>query len=97
MNNEICSELSPEKENLDFLKSLIRSEGMDYGTVTLFIRPCYSKRRELAEASDTEEFNKIRSQIKLSDYEFYYTSRSQKDFTKRRIYNNIVGDIHLKK
>jgi len=91
--NEFCSELTPDKENVDFLKSYIRCEDKGYGTVTLFIRPCKSKRLELSGASQSEDFETVRSQIKLSDYEFYYTSRSQADFTDEDLYMSIVGDI----
>lgn len=92
-NNEFCAELTPDKENSDFLRSFIRCVDKGYGTVTLFIRPCKSKRLELAEASTSGRFEAIRSQIKLSDYEFYYTSRSQADFTDETVYKTIVGDI----
>lgn len=78
---------------MDFLKSYIRCEDQGYGTITLFIRPCRSKRLELARASQEGKFETVRSQIKLSDYEFYYTSRSQADFTNNDIYKKIVGDI----
>lgn len=92
-NNEFCAELTPDKENVDFLRSFIRCVDKGYGTVTLFIRPCKSKRLELAEASHSGRFKTIRSQIKLSDYEFNYTSRSQADFTDETVYKSIVGDI----
>ena len=91
--SEFCSELTPAEENTDFLKSYIRCSDKGYGTVTLFIRPCKSKRSELAEASQNGRFEAVRSQIKLSDYEFYYTSRSQADFTDENLYRSIVGDI----
>lgn len=93
MHNEFCTELTPDKENVDFLKSYIRCADKEYGTVSLFIRPCRAKRLELAEASQNGTFESVRSQIKLSDYEFYYTSRSQADFTDENIYKSIVGDI----
>jgi len=92
-NNEFCAEMAPEKENYDFLRSYIRCAGEGYGTVTLFIRPCKSKRLELSEASNSDRFEVIRSQIRLSDYEFFYTSRSQADFTNEVVYKSIVGDI----
>lgn len=92
-NNEFCAELTPDKENGDFLRSYIRCADKGYGTVTLFIRPCKSKRLELAEASHSGKFETIRSQIKLSDYEFNYTSRSQADFTDETVYKSIVGDL----
>ena len=90
---EICAEMVPDKENAEFLKSYIRCEGFDYGVVTLFIRPNKGIRKALYKASGTEEFDKIRSSIKLTDYEFFYTSRSQTDFTDPEIYKQIVGDI----
>lgn len=92
-HNEFCAELTPDKENADFLRSYIRCEDKGYGTVSLFIRPCKSKRLELVEASQSGRFETVRSQIKLSDYEFYYTSRSQADFTNENLYKSIVGDI----
>ena len=92
-SNEFCAELTPEQENADFLKSYIRCRDKDFGTVSLFIRPCRAKRAELAEAAQNGTFEAVRSQIKLSDYEFYYTSRSQADFTNENVYKSIVGDI----
>ena len=91
--NEICAELTPSSENADFLKSYIRCQGYDYGVVTLFIRPVKSIRKALAKASTKEEFDQVRAKIKLSDYEFYYTSRAQTDFTNISVYNAIVGDL----
>ena len=90
---EFCAELIPEKENYEFLKSYIRCADNNYGTVTLFIRPCASKRLDLASASHTDQFKTLRSQIKLSDYEFYYTSRSQENFIDDARYISIVGNI----
>lgn len=92
-SNEFCAELTPEQENIDFLKSYIRCADKEFGTVSLFIRPCRAKRAELAEAAQNSTFEAVRSQIKLSDYEFYYTSRSQADFTDENVYKSIVGDI----
>ena len=92
-SNEFCAELTPEQENIDFLKSYIRCADKEFGTVSLFIRPCRAKRAELAEAAQNGTFEAVRSQIKLSDYEFYYTSRSQADFTNENVYKSIVGDI----
>ena len=91
--NEICAEMTPEKENLVFLKSYIRCENKDYGTVTLYIRPNRAMRAELFNAPDKTEFERMRSRIKLSDYEFHYTARSQVDFTEEDTYEAIVGNI----
>ncbi len=92
-NSEFCAEMTPDEENISFLRSFIRCADKGYGTVSLFIRPCKSKRLELAEASNTDRFETIRSQIRISDYEFFYTSRSQADFTDESVYKTIVGDI----
>lgn len=93
---EVCAEMIPENENADFLKSYIRCEGYNYGVVTVFIRPNKRIRKALYEASGTDEFEKIRKNIKLTDYEFVYTARSQVDFTNPEVYKNIVGDIENK-
>lgn len=93
-NNEFCAEITPEKENTAFLKSYIRCENNNFGTVSLFIRPCRAKRKELAEAAKKGTFKEVCSQLKLSDYEFYYTSRSQANFIDENIYKSIVGDIY---
>lgn len=90
---EVCSEMIPEKEDEDFLKSFIRCEGYDYGVVTLFIRPNKQVRSALYNATDAEAFSEIRKSINLTDYEFVYTSRSQADFTNDAVYKRIVGDI----
>lgn len=92
-NHEVCKDIIPEKENEDFLKSYIRCKGYNYGTVTLLIRPQKSIRKELFAAKDKKDFNEIRDKIKLTDYEFVYTARSQADFTSLDVYRNIVGDI----
>lgn len=91
--NEICQDIIPQKENEDFLKSFIRCEGSNYGTVTLFIRPKKTIRKKLFEASIPEEFDAIRNKIRLLDYEFSYTSRAQVDFTNIDEYTKIVGDL----
>lgn len=92
-SHEICKDIIPEKENEDFLKSYIRCENFNYGVVTLFIRPRKAVRKALFEAKTNTEFDVIRKTIKLTDYEFVYTSRSQLDFTKEQNYKNLVGDI----
>lgn len=91
---EACSEIIPDKENAAFLSSYIKSKGKDIGVITLFIRPQKSVRKKLSEASDLETFNKIRKNIRLLDYEFYFTSRAQTDFTNPDTYLKIVGDIN---
>lgn len=90
---EVCNHIIPTSENEDFLKSYIRCEDSNYGVFTLFIRPNKTIRRKLHNAKDKEEFNQIRNNITLLDYEFCYTSRSQADFTDKDTYNRIVGDL----
>lgn len=90
---EVCAEIVPEVENEIFLNSYINSGTGDIGTVTLFIRPQKSVRKKLFEAHTKEEFEDLLKEVKLSDYEFYYTSRSQADFTDHTVYKTIVGDF----
>lgn len=91
--NEVCAELTPLEEDMEFLKTYIRCEGYDFGVVTLFIRPIKSIRKALSEAASRDEFETIRKNISLTDYEFYYAARSQADFTDPEVYKNIVGDL----
>lgn len=90
---EVCAEIIPQEEDESFLKSYIKCGNDNIGVITLFIRPQKCIRKELSEASDKAEFDSIRNEIKLSDYEFYYTSRAQTDFTNDDVYNKIVGNI----
>lgn len=90
---EVCREITPQTEDENFLISYIRCEGFNYGTVTLYIRPGKAKRKELSDAQTSEEFKQILASLTLSDYDFYYTARSQADFTNPQVYKDIVGDI----
>ncbi|MBW7453748.1 ATP-dependent endonuclease [Paenibacillus sepulcri] len=92
---EVCAEIVPDQENESFLKSYINSGNEDIGVVTLFIRPQKATRKKLYEAESKAEFDELIKAIKLSDYEFYYTSRSQTDFTDPTAYKSIVGDFEL--
>lgn len=95
-DNDVCKEISlreEDEEDKDFLRSFIRCEENDYGTVTLFIRPSKEKRKALFGAKSKEEFDKVRSSIKLSDYEFYYTVRNKSDFTDDSVYAKLVGNF----
>lgn len=91
--NEVCAEIVPEDEDEEFLKSYIKSGSDNIGVISLFIRPQKAIRKKLSEITDLVEFEKERNKIKISDYEFYYTSRAQTDFTNQDIYRNIVGDL----
>lgn len=92
---EICNEMkiSEERENVEFLKSYIRLKDTDFGTVTLFIRPQRSIRFQLSKAKSLQEINEIKRKITLDNYEFFYTCRSQADFTNPENYKTIVGDF----
>ncbi len=90
---EVCAEIVPDKENEDFLKAYIKSGGENIGVISLFIRPQKNIRKKLSEITDPVDFENERNKIKLSDYEFYYTSRSQTDFTNEEVYTKIVGDL----
>lgn len=90
---EVCAGIVPENENEEFLKSYIKSGEDDIGVISLFIRPQKQVREKLSEITDIAEFEEERKKIKISDYEFYYTSRAQTDFTDKDIYTKIVGDL----
>lgn len=90
---EVCAGIVPENENEEFLKSYIKSGEDNIGVITLFIRPQKQVRKKLSEIKDIEEFRRERNKIKISDYEFYYTSRAQTDFIDEDIYTSIVGDL----
>lgn len=49
--SEVCTQISPEVEDEDFLKSFIRCEGNNYGVVTLFIRPNKKQRKALVKVN----------------------------------------------
>lgn len=90
---EVCAGIVPENENEEFLKSYIKSGEDDISVISLFIRPQKQVRKKLSEITDIAEFEEERKKIKISDYEFYYTSRAQTDFTDKDIYTKIVGDL----
>ena len=91
--SEVCSQISPEVEDEVFLKSFIRCEGNNYGVVTLFICPNRKQRKALFETQTKSDFDNVRKNITLLDYEFWYTVRSQADFTNEEVYTEIVGDF----
>lgn len=91
--SEVCAQITPEVENKNFLKSYIRCEGNNFGVVTLFIRPNKKQRKALFEAQTKSDFDNVRRNITLLDYEFIYTCRSQADFTDEEVYKEIVGDF----
>lgn len=90
---EVCQDMIPAREDEAFVQSCIRCKDLNYGTVTLYIRPSKAKRRELFDASGTSDFDAVRKNIVLEDYEFYYTTKSQEVFTNSDVYTRMVGDI----
>lgn len=95
LTNEVCSEIIGNAEVNQIVKADIRSGNSTYGCVTLFIRPSAAKRNDLAKASPAD-FDKVRESITIADYEFYYTCRSNTDFTIEKNYRSIVGDLENK-
>ena len=91
--NEICAQMIPDDENSNFLRSFIRCEDNNFGTVSLFIRPRKNIRNALFKTQTREDFEAVREKITLNDYEFFYTSRSQADFTDKGVYKKLVGDL----
>lgn len=91
--SELCNKLIINNEDRCFFKSFTRCGGNNYGSLTLFIRPNKNIRKKLYSAQTSEEFQRIRNSISTIDYEFFYTSRSEADFTNPEIYKQIVGDI----
>lgn len=93
--SEICANLMiDDEENSSFTSLLLSNDSRDHGVVTLFIRPQKSIRKKLFDASgDPLVFGDVRKSIKLSDYEFYFTSKSKTEFRNQDIYKQIVGDI----
>ena len=93
--SEVCASLViDDNESVDLVSALISSDDREHGVVTLFIRPQKSIRKQLFDASgDIVRFTEIRNSIRLSDYEFYFTSKSKADFSNDAIYKQIVGDI----
>lgn len=93
---EVCKDIVPNDENASFLKSFIRCQGFNYGTITLFIRPRKSVRKQLYDANGTDKFDEVREQITLEDYEFFYAGKSQAVFTDISVYETIVGNLSEK-
>lgn len=83
-----------DEESSAFVNALINNSEKDYGVVTLFIRPQFSKRKALYEArEDREKFEKVRNELTVMDYEFSFTSRSKENFCSAEIYKKLVGDF----
>ncbi|KMT59978.1 ATP-dependent nuclease [Paenilisteria newyorkensis] len=101
MDNEICSTLSiaeiekiDETENIGEVSRLLTKDIDGIGSLTLFIRPNKSIRKKLHDNKGTAEFEKIRGNIRLVDYEFYYTSKSDFDFLSDDHYYSLVGNLN---
>lgn len=105
LENEICASISLDldplitnSENQTILEELISNTYKGVGTITLFIRPNKAIRKNLFDVADNfdfEQFNKVKSSIRLSDYEFHYTSKSSLDFCDSNNYKKLVGNLGL--
>lgn len=100
--SEICGSLSinsseyDDVESVNSIQNLISNNVEGVGSLSLFIRPKKSIRKQLFNASDERDYIKldeIRKGIRLSDYEFYYTSRSNTDFTIDENYYSLLGNL----
>ncbi|MBC1606870.1 AAA family ATPase [Listeria welshimeri] len=101
MDNEICSTLSiakideiDEEENIDEVSRLLTKDTDGIGSLTLYIRPNKNIRKKLYDSKDIAEFEKIRENIRLVDYEFYYTSKSDYNFLLDDNYSRLVGNLN---
>lgn len=93
--NDICANMLVDDTEISAaVSSLLANCEDDQGVVTLYVRPQRSIRKRLHEASgDSEKFTEIRNTIRLSDYEFYYTTKSKADFCDLEVYKTLVGDL----
>lgn len=93
--NEACvGILANDEENTAVVNAMVKNSEKDFGVVSLFIRPQFSKRKELYDArEDKEKFENVRNSITTVDYEFYFTSRSNVDFCNIKNYEKLVGNF----
>lgn len=99
LENEICASISFDaeqqlivSENQTILEELISNTYKGVGSITLFIRPNKAIRKQLFDATE-DLFDQVKSSIRLSDYEFYYTSKSSLDFCKDENYEKLIGNL----
>lgn len=101
LENEITASISikteekaMEEENVNEIKNLISNTVESEGSITLYIRPNKNIRKKMFDAQDRGDytnFDEIRESIRLSDYEFFYTSKSNMDFSVDENYDQLVG------
>ncbi|API94065.1 MULTISPECIES: ATP-dependent endonuclease [unclassified Virgibacillus] len=102
LNNEVFASLSvnsankiDDVENTNALRGLISNTSVEKGSINLYIRPNKNIRKQLFNAKDdTILFDEIRSSIRLTDYEFFYTSKSNLDFSHDDNYCQLMGDLN---
>lgn len=76
---------------------MISNADKGVGSISLFIRPNKAIRKQLFDIStelDSHQFNEFRNSIRLSDYEFYYTSKSNLNFCINENYDKLVGRLN---
>ncbi|HAP8867116.1 TPA: AAA family ATPase, partial [Enterococcus faecium] len=96
-DNEICASISLNSESQTILEELISNADKGVGSISLFIRPNKAIRKQLFDIStelDSHQFNEFRNSIRLSDYEFYYTSKSNLNFCINENYDKLVGRLN---
>lgn len=102
LDNEVFASLSvnsakkiDDVENTNALRGLISNTSVEKGSINLYIRPNKNIRKQLFNAKDDIIlFDEIRSSIRLTDYEFFYTSKSNIDFSHDDNYFQLMGDLN---
>lgn len=102
LDNEVFASLSvnsakkiDDVENTNALRGLISNTSVEKGSINLYIRPNKNIRKQLFNAKDNIIlFDEIRSSIRLTDYEFFYTSKSNIDFSNHDNYYQLMGDLN---
>lgn len=102
LDNEVFASLSvnsakkiDDVENTNALRGLISNTSVEKGSINLYIRPNKNIRKQLFNAKDDIIlYDEIRSSIRLTDYEFFYTSKSNIDFLHDDNYYQLMGDLN---
>lgn len=98
--NEVCASISLNSESETMMEELISNAEKGVGNITLFIRPNKAVRKQLydlSEENNESKFDEFRDSIRLSDYEFFYTSKSNLNFCSDENYKKLVGEIERNK
>jgi len=73
----------------------LENDVVDKATYNLFFRPKADIRKKLSELEkgDLEGLNQLLDEVKISDYETWFTGKSNADFNDDDIYKELVGDF----